>query len=127
MFGYYRLASAVPQLRVADVDYNVDQLMAGFRKAAQQQAAAVVFPELCITGYSCGDLFFQPRLREAALDGLRRFAEATEGSGTIAASISPVSNSSFVLLFSEATMSTVPPSLFGARPASLSSALRIMS
>lgn len=70
MFGYYRLASAVPQLRVADVDYNVDQLMAGFRKAAQQQAAAVVFPELCITGYSCGDLFFQPRLREAALDGL---------------------------------------------------------
>ena len=84
MFGYYRLASAVPQLRVADVDYNVDQLMDGFRKAAEQKAAAVVFPELSITGYSCGDLFFQPRLREAALDGLRRFAEATEGSGTIA-------------------------------------------
>lgn len=84
MFGYYRLASAVPQLRVADVDYNVDQLMDGFRKAAEQKAAAVVFPELSITGYSCGDLFFQPRLREAALDGLRRFAEATEDSGTIA-------------------------------------------
>lgn len=44
MFGYYRLASAVPQLRVADVDYNVDQLMDGFRKAAEQKAAAVVFP-----------------------------------------------------------------------------------
>ena len=66
------------------MDYNVDQLMDGFRKAAEQKAAAVVFPELSITGYSCGDLFFQPRLREAALDGLRRFAEATEGSGTIA-------------------------------------------
>ena len=39
MFGYYRLASAVPQLRVADVDYNVDQLMDGFRKAAEQKAA----------------------------------------------------------------------------------------
>lgn len=49
MFGYYRLASAVPQLRVADVDYNVDQLMDGFRKAAEQKAAAVVFPELSIT------------------------------------------------------------------------------
>ena len=84
MFGYYRLASAVPQLRVADVDYNVDRLIAGFRKAAERQAAAVVFPELSITGYSCGDLFFQPRLREAALDGLRRFAEATEDSGTVA-------------------------------------------
>ena len=53
MFGYYRLASSVPQLRVAEVDYNVDQLTEGFRKAAEQQAAAVVFPELCITGYSC--------------------------------------------------------------------------
>ena len=42
MFGYYRLASAVPQLRVAEVDYNVDQLTEGFRKAAEQQAAAVV-------------------------------------------------------------------------------------
>lgn len=84
MFGYYRLASAVPQLRVADVDYNIDQLMAGFRQAAAQQAAAVVFPELCITGYSCGDLFFQPRLREAALNGLRRFAEATKGTRTVA-------------------------------------------
>ena len=84
MFGYYRLASAVPQLRVAEVDYNVDQLTEGFRKAAEQQAAAVVFPELCITGYSCGDLFFQPNLRKAALNGLLRFTEATEGSGTIA-------------------------------------------
>ena len=55
-----------------------------FRKAAEQQAAAVVFPELCITGYSCGDLFFQPNLRKAALNGLLRFTEATEGSGTIA-------------------------------------------
>lgn len=84
MFGYYRLASAVPQLRIADVDYNIDQLIAGFRQAAGQQAAAVVFPELCITGYSCGDLFFQPRLREAALNGLRRFVEATKKSKTIA-------------------------------------------
>ena len=84
MFGYYRLASAVPQLRVAEVGYNVDQLTEGFRKAAEQQAAAVVFPDLCITGYSCGDLFFQPNLRKAALNGLLRFTEATEGSGTIA-------------------------------------------
>ena len=53
MFGYYRLASAVPQLRIADVDYNVDRLIAGFREASEKQAAAVVFPELSITGYSC--------------------------------------------------------------------------
>ena len=35
MFGYYRLASAVPQLRIADVDYNVDRLIAGFREASE--------------------------------------------------------------------------------------------
>lgn len=51
--------------------------------------AAVVFPELCITGYSCGDLFFQPNLRKAALNGLARFTEATEGSGTIAVVVCP--------------------------------------
>ena len=73
-----------PQLRIADVDYNVDRLIAGFREASEKQAAAVVFPELSITGYSCGDLFFQPRLRQAALEGLRRFTEATEKSGTVA-------------------------------------------
>lgn len=84
MFGYYRLASAVPQLRIADVDYNVHQLIAGFREAASRQAAAVVFPELGITGYSCGDLFFQPCLRQAALEGLLRFTEATANSGTVA-------------------------------------------
>lgn len=86
MFGYYRLASAVPQLRVADVDYNVDQLIIRFQEAAKQQAAAVVFPELCITGYSCGDLFFQPGLIKTALNGLLRFTEMTKncGAGTIA-------------------------------------------
>lgn len=84
MFGYHRIAASVPQLRVADVDYNVDQLIAGFRAAAAKQAAAVVFPELCVTGYSCGDLFFQPLLRQAALDGLARLAEATADSATVA-------------------------------------------
>lgn len=84
MFGYYRLASAVPQLRVADVDYNVDQLIIRFQEAAKQQVAAVVFPELCITGYSCGDLFFQPSLIKAALKGLLRFTETTKNCGTIA-------------------------------------------
>lgn len=84
MFGYYRIASAVPQLRVADVDYNVSQLIAGFQEAAKEQAAVIVFPELGITGYSCGDLFFQPHLRTAALEGLQRFTAATEGSSTVA-------------------------------------------
>ncbi len=84
MFGYYRLAAAVPQLRVADVDYNVDRLIEAYQEAADKETAAVVFPELCITGTTCGDLFFHPTLQKAAVNGLMRFTEATLDCATVA-------------------------------------------
>ncbi len=84
MFGYYRLAAAVPQLRVAEVDYNIDRLIETYQEASAKETAAVVFPELCITGATCGDLFFQPALQKAALNGLMRFAEATLDCATVA-------------------------------------------
>ncbi len=59
MFGFYRLAAAVPKLKVADAAFNTEELRRCFRQAAENGADAVVFPELCVTGYSCGDLFFQ--------------------------------------------------------------------
>lgn len=83
-FGYYRVAAAIPRLRVADVEFNEKEIEACYRRAAEQNAAAVVFPELCLTAYSCGDLFFQPVLRRAAYNALLRFAEATRGCATIA-------------------------------------------
>ncbi len=84
MYGYYRVAAAVPQVRVADVDYNVDQMIACYEKAVGQYCAVVVFPELGVTGYSCRDLFFQGTLLRHAARGARRLAEATAGNGTIA-------------------------------------------
>lgn len=83
-FGYYRVAAAVPRLQVADVAFNEKEIEACYRRAAEQNAAVVVFPELCLTAYSCGDLFFQPALCRAAVDALLRFAEATRGCATIA-------------------------------------------
>ncbi len=76
-FGYYRVAALVPAVRVADVPANVDALVAATKQAAEGGAQVVLFPELCLTGASCGDLFLQPRLQQAALDGLMRFAEET--------------------------------------------------
>ena len=76
-YGYYRLAAATPQVRVAHVGFNVDALVSTMKMAADGGAAVVVFPELCVTGATCGDLFFQPRLQEAAVQGLLRFAEET--------------------------------------------------
>lgn len=73
-YGYYRLAASVPRVRVADVEYNTNELIAAARIASEQGAAVVVFPELCITAASCGDLFFQPTLLRAAELALIRFA-----------------------------------------------------
>ena len=75
--GYYRLAAAVPRIRVADVEGNTRALITSAQAAAAQGAHAVLFPELSITGYSCGDLFFQPTLQAAALRGVELLAEET--------------------------------------------------
>ena len=77
MFGYYRLAAAVPNLRVADPAFNARQIIGQLAEAAAAGAAAVVFPELSVTGYSCGDLFFQTALQKAAAQELASLARAT--------------------------------------------------
>ena len=76
--GYYRLAAVTPQVKVADVPFNVKELVARAHEAAAEQADVALFPELCITGATCGDLFFQPQLIQAAAEGLQAFAEQTE-------------------------------------------------
>ena len=75
--GYYRLSAVIPPVRVADVAANCAELVRAARDVAQLGAHAVLFPEMSLTGYTCGDLFFQPTLLEAALGGLRTLAEKT--------------------------------------------------
>lgn len=82
-YGFYRVAAAVPQLRVADVDYNVREIATCCHQAEQEQTAALVFPELSLTGYSCGDLFHQKALQQDALQGLKKLANLTEQSSVI--------------------------------------------
>ncbi len=79
--GYYRIAAVVPAVRVADVAANTDALVAAMREAVAGGAQVVLFPELCLTGCSCGDLFFQRLLQQAALEGLVRFAQETAALG----------------------------------------------
>ncbi len=75
--GYYRFAAMVPPVCVADVPANVAALSAAMEAAVQEGAQLVLFPELCLTGSSCADLFFHRHLQQAALEGLLRFAEET--------------------------------------------------
>ena len=57
--GMLRAAAISPELQVADVDFNVAEITAAMAEAAAQGVQLALFPELCITAYSCGDLFFQ--------------------------------------------------------------------
>ena len=60
MFGLYRLALVSPDLRPADVDFNVEQMITAYREAAAEGASLVLFPEAAVTGSSCGSLLGQP-------------------------------------------------------------------
>ena len=79
MLNFIRAAAAMPKLSVADTDYNVTEMIAAATEAAAENVHVLVFPELCITGYTCEDLFFQRPLSEGAKYALGRFLKATEG------------------------------------------------
>lgn len=73
--GFLKVAAATPRVRVADCAYNTARVEELIGEAAEKGAALVVFPELVLTGYTCGDLFLHEALLRAAEDGLRRILE----------------------------------------------------
>lgn len=83
MYGLVRVAAAVPRVKVADVDYNVAEILRLCEQAAAERVQFLVFPELCVTGYTCADLFHQKQLQRAALDGLRLLLAKTAQLGTL--------------------------------------------
>lgn len=76
--GFIKVAAATPDIRVADVDYNKGQIIKQMDEAAEAGAKIIVFPELCITGYTCSDLFFQDILLNSAKKALVEIAEHTK-------------------------------------------------
>ena len=75
--GFVKVASATPRIRVADPVYNAQVICEQAKEAAEHGAKIVVFPELCITGYTCNDLFLQELLLEKAKEALLTIAEET--------------------------------------------------
>ena len=76
--GFVRCGAIVPKLKVADVDFNVNEILEQIRQAESKNVQIVCFPELCITGYSCGDLFYQDVLIKKAMDGLKNILKETK-------------------------------------------------
>ena len=75
--GFIRLAAAVPPVKVADCVYNAQEMKKMIFEAAENKAAAIIFPELAITGYTCGDLFKDRTLQAQAQESLKWLIDET--------------------------------------------------
>ena len=78
-FGFIRVAAATPRVKVADVDANVEEICRMAEIAENEQVSILAFPELSVTGYSCGDLFAQELLVSRAEEGIKRLKTFSRG------------------------------------------------
>ena len=78
--GFLKAAAAAPELRVADPEFNAGKIIECIKDAEAKGVKLLVFPELALTGCTCGHLYFQRFLTDAAMEGLKRVAMATDGS-----------------------------------------------
>lgn len=76
-YGFVKVAGATPKIRVADCEFNANQIIAQIKEAEKNGASLVVFPELCVTGYTCSDLFLQSALLNAAKDAVKKIVFET--------------------------------------------------
>nr|WP_319489808.1 NAD(+) synthase [uncultured Caproiciproducens sp.] len=82
--GFFRVAAATPSIKVADCEYNKNQILDLMRECEKRGIGAVVFPELCLTGYTCGDLFRDRTLISAAKKALCNILEQTRNMNLLA-------------------------------------------
>ncbi len=88
--GFISVAAGTPTIRVADCRYNAEQIFTMMREAENQGVKILALPELCMTGYTCGDLFLHDTLLDGAEEGLRTVLEATRNLEVLTALGMPV-------------------------------------
>ena len=88
--GFVKVAAGTPKIRVAACRYNAEQIFTLMREAAAQGGRVLCLPELCLTGYTCGDLFLQDTLLSGAEEGLSTILEATKNLDMVTALGMPV-------------------------------------
>ena len=76
--GFIKVAAGTPKIKVADCRHNAEQIFTLMREASRQGVRVLALPELCLTGATCGDLFFQSTLLMGARDGLATILDATK-------------------------------------------------
>lgn len=88
--GFYKVRSFVPKVKIADPRYNCQQIINAMQQAVADKVDVIVFPELCVTGYTCADLFLQEALLTAADEAVKKITEATEDLPIVIAIGSPI-------------------------------------
>ncbi|MBE6240351.1 MAG: NAD(+) synthase [Bacteroidales bacterium] len=88
--GFIRVAAAVPTVRVADTRYNTEEICRLTSEAFKEEVSLVVFPELSVTGATCGDIFRHSLLLKGAEEGIMAIAEHTRGTSTTVIAGAPV-------------------------------------
>ena len=73
--GFVKVAAVTPDIRVADVVYNTQNICKMIDETVSKGAKVIVFPELCVTGYTCSDLFMQDILLKESKEALFEIAE----------------------------------------------------
>lgn len=76
--GFLKVACATPKIKVADCSYNVNEMIDIARAAVEKHVKVLVFPELCITSYTCGDMFFSNVLLDSSYKALKKYIEETK-------------------------------------------------
>lgn len=82
-YGFVKVAAATPHIRVADTQFNTQQIVEQIALAGKEGAELVVFPELCVCGYTCGDLFGQDVLLNGCVAALKTIAQSTKDSNIL--------------------------------------------
>ena len=77
--GFIRVAASTPEVKVADVEYNREQICCRIIEGRERGAKIMVFPELVLTGYTCGELFNQKPLLTKAREELKKLVDFTAG------------------------------------------------
>lgn len=77
-YGYVRVAASVVELKVGNVEFNTKEIIKEIKDLYEEGVQIVTFPELCLTGYTCADLFSQDKLITASLEGLKNIIDSTK-------------------------------------------------
>ena len=95
-FGFVKVAVCSPEIKVADTVYNADAVIKTIDDVIRKDAELIVFPELCLTGATCGDLFLTKTLLSGAESAVLKIAQATVGKKALIFLGAPVKNGNLI-------------------------------